>query len=446
MIDPAATGLEGDVSFARGSDLLPLGAFLGRADPHTGAPRCLAFPQADDVSRRGVLKTDVRTVPAITFRATDSLNGKLVLDARVKVPSWMKERVNAHTFELWFKPALPDSAARGTTRSAAPRKQVLLAWESGEPEKPDMSSATALVQQAAQGKTWGSRATCKLWLEPDPGRDPVAFTLKARFTVDPPASAREPRPFDTTWTATTTVRGGTWHHAVLAFHARNQREAPYPTKHVQVFQDGVELKSWAGSEPDAGSAPGIDASGWPSEVDTESLILRDVLLASAPMLGTDRATLETFAPGVMFPEEPIYGKVHPVEIPVGKKPIRIGRDLSDQDPSPFLGLVDNVIFQGRVHKRADEVLERFDTWRPSLDPADPARTWRDPARPNKPVFQSAPDGRSLADPQSLTFRKHTPALEWDIPIQVVSFEWTAWKDNPNPHDPSGLSYIDIGAV
>ena len=54
------------------------------------------------------------------------------------------------------------------------------------------------------------------------------------------------------------------------------------------------------------------------------------------------------------------------------------------------------------------------------------------------------------DPQHLTFRKHTPALEWDRPIQIVSYEWTAWKDNPNPNylaaDPSSSPWVDLGKV
>ena len=57
------------------------------------------------------------------------------------------------------------------------------------------------------------------------------------------------------------------------------------------------------------------------------------------------------------------------------------------------------------------------------------------------LLTSESDIDVVGDDTHLTFRKHTPALEWDRPIKIVSYEWTAWKEN----DDDG-GYLDLGLV
>jgi len=95
-----------------------------------------------------------------------------------------------------------------------------------------------------------------------------------------------------------------------------------------------------------------------------------------------------------------------------------------------VGLVDNVIMQASWCKKfkfgaAAGTNQHFDMWRSSLGrQPDP-----------KPPFGNGPDDYHL------TFRKHTPALEWDQPIRVISYEWTSWKQSTDRK-----TYLDLGLV
>jgi len=253
--------------------------------------------------------------------------------------------------------------------------------------------------------------------------------------------------------------------------------------HVRFYSDGVEILNHAGSDPDASNPAGDD---WPQQPDAQSQILANTLWEYAYVIGTTHYQLCSKAPDLMYPENPKWGKTAPVELVPGSDPIRFGKGYNADELTPFDGLIDNIIFQGKWQEQSDDagvnkatgVQERFDTWRPQMDPNDPKRmAYRDAANISKPMFKAtgsgtfsnnevaaAGGGSSMGDlsssasgqvsagdtwdQQHLTFRKHTPALEWDRPIQIVSYEWTAWKDNPNPKysaaDPNSSPYIDIG--
>ncbi len=118
----------------------------------------------------------------------------------------------------------------------------------------------------------------------------------------------------------------------------------------------------------------------------------------------------------------------PMELTPGHTAVTIGSGLtssgfgngfgfSDQGAT-FNGIVDNINFQGNYQQQNDPVVDRFDTWRPSL-----ARV------------------PTAADP-ALAYNKHTQAVEWQRPVIALSYDWTAWEDVPAGQG----GYSDIGTL
>jgi len=572
--------------WTKGSDLAPQGVWVGRKTTGVdSSARFLQFCQTDgDGAPRGVMKTEHYDVPSVTL--TKSSFGYYYgggTDTTVAViPGWSKDWINAHTIEFWYKPTIPPAPPTGATTTTPPI-QTLFHWIGGDPKKidgdcPGFATAADPVKKAADqipnvvgtGSgpiVWGAHAECKAWLEPIASlnpQDPPSYTVKCEFIVKANDNTETypqqsnaftgyyygsyyygsdmtqayqigtgthtpAKDFDCTLytLAGQAVRAGTWHHAVMGFHARQTYGgapvAPgfgiwepvtytysysyggvtytysytYMTyvisnsppdyvgpnnsdHHFRFYSDGVEIlnKTATSSDPDASNPAGDE---WPQQPDAQSQILANVLWEYAYVVGTTHYQLCSKAPDLMYPENPKWGKTAPVELVPGVDPIRFGKGYNADEMTPFNGIIDNIIFQGKWQEQADSagvnkatgVQERFDTWRPQMDPFDvhPDNTKRasyaDPTNVHKPMFKSAATGSMSTlesgattggsssdlggdqwDQQHLTFRKHTPALEWDHPIQIVSYEWTAWKDNPNPKysatDPNASPYIDIG--
>jgi hypothetical protein len=119
-----------------------------------------------------------------------------------------------------------------------------------------------------------------------------------------------------------------------------------------------------------------------------------------------------------------------LQIPRGDEavdgPVAIGRNLKSSAPETFRGVVDNVIFQGNYAPQPGDVytgnvgapVARFDVWRPQ-----------------------AHDKLTRDGDAHLTYQKRSAPLEWDRPIRIIGYEWTAWKNNED-----GEGYLDLGLV
>lgn len=248
------------------------------------------------------------------------------------------------------------------------------------------------------GITWGAQATLEVWLE-STGPDPLGvpeYRVCASFKVaqkyeDYNSSSRE---YARVWQRSQLVRAGTWHHVMFSLYALEPKEDA-PPEHTNLYVDGTRVEEVEGSDE------------WPTEVHAQARRVKRVV---------DRVR----RPGVELDfnvEDPKYRV--PVQLPRGDDPVMVGERPSHD--RPYSGLVDNVVFQGGWARRGHEPgpegspsVGRFDLWRPSLGRM--VRTRQDEEE----------DGLPADDPH-LSFRKRTPALEWDQPIRIVSYAWTSWR-------------------
>lgn len=468
---PSVTDLAG------GSDLHPFGARLGSDLRH------LAFMQEQ------VLATQFHEVPESEIILTDGHGG--YVETLAVIPAWSYEAVDAHAFELWFKPDHP-VASEGTM--VAGERQVIFEWESGGPRSPgaadpvvpggslslgsfvtdvhgdnvanylaavaaggpgpngapevhiagggltvpppplseffgsplgsgplpfdndpsypegrdpeadaetyasiaDRYFARKFAELAAdlfrdadtagtEGISWGTRARLQLWLE-RVAADAVSprYRVFARFELEDKNEefSSTSAAYERTWTGPT-VRAGTWHHALFSFYALPPPDASrVPPERTNFFVDGARQTASTGDV-------------WPTEIHAQARIAKRVV--------------DSLAGGGIDIEFAVEDYRVKVEIPRGNIPIKVGQDLAAA--RPFRGLVDNVIFQGNWPKFYGTGPDspspgRFDLWRPTL-----GRT------------------TSSTDDHHLRYTKRTQALEWDQPIRVVSYAWTAWKSN-----------------
>lgn len=455
-----------------GSDLMPLGVRIGAEG------RMLAYPQAQAVATY----KPFRQVPQSEIVMTDG-HGTAVETLAV-IPGWRYEPVDAGAFELWFKPAFPSSTGTSTGR------QVLLTWTSDGPRAPDapnpvggggttgtgsfvsdvhadnvahfMAAAAAggptdgnypaihvagggsvvvdppppstflgapirtgnfaykdatdtaehaelyaqridayfaralagvlddlldSIETSSGGITWGARAKLEVYLE-SAGADAISplFSVRARFEVEQKNEGHSStsRHYARTW-ASPPVRPGTWHHVLFSFYAVTPKDGKTPPEHTNLWVDGARVDA-------------VGSDSWPTEVHAQARIAKRII--------------DSLAAGGIAIDFDVEKYRVPVEIPLGARPVILGaRDLEGHDT--FQGLLDNIIFQGNWPKALPDApagaTYRFDTWRPTLG--------RD-AKP-KPM---GPDDHHLR------FHKRTRALEWDVPLTVVGYDWTKWNE------------------
>lgn len=479
-----------DMSY--GSDLHPFGARTGAGD------RSLAFAQDE------VIATVHREVPESEIIMTDG-HGNYA-STLATIPGWTYDAIDAHAFELWFKPDHPVDT--GTTTTASSR-QVLLEWESGGPRAPgspdpvvpggtvDMSSFVSDVhdenvqnyldavaaggpgpagvppvhvagdgvtvpppppeyffgdplgtgplpwnqnpyppdrdpaadaelyasmldqwfadkfgelvgdmfrnvdQNTSDGITWGAKARLTIWLE-RAGSDDVSpmFRVRAHFEV-----AKKDEEYDSTsnaysrdWVSTTTVRAGTWHHVLFSFYALPPPgdASRVPPEHTNFYVDGHRV-----------NASGSDS--WPTEIHAQARIAKRVVDRLNAEFGGGFDPSTGMGGGIEI-EFDVEDYRVAVEVPRGNLPVQVGDEIAHN--ASYSGLIDNLIFQGNWPKFFPAVSTtaspgRFDLWRPSLGRVT----------------------NSGSDDHHLRYTKRTQALEWDQPIRVLSYAWTAWKHN-----------------
>lgn len=263
-------------------------------------------------------------------------------------------------------------------------------------------------ETSADGITWGAKARLKIELV-QIGDDPIIktprFQIEANFVIEQKSEEYEslrptttPAAYSRTWTSSP-VYAGTWHHVLFSFYALlpPKDASERPPGHTNLYLD-------------ASLVPGVPANDngmWPTEVHAQARIAKRVVDALNESLANGGSIGEGVA--IEFNvEDPIYRV--PVAIPLGEEPVTVGAALSHDQA--FDGLIDNVIFQAKWPKffrtgaGTGGSPGRYDLWRPSLSRVTTA-----------------------ADDFHLSFLKRTQQLEWDQPIRVVSYAWTAWRHN-----------------
>lgn len=520
--------------FEHGSDLHPLGLLIGRGS------RSLSVSQDD------VIATTDHDVPKSEIWLTDGHGN--VTSKIAEVPGYTYFAVDAHGFELWFKPDF--SGVGGGTGTGTVFKQHLLTWEGAPPQEPGVPLVTTSgvspedfhedvhevwetnvenyltavrnggptgdpvisapsggisvdppppshfygsglnppydgaaqfpygtpsgdpgtgVGQTAEdncknydgsgvdhsklfadlieawyktkfaekindeiegasvsgsGKTWGAKGRLNVWLE---GTGANTYQVVAEFDVlieDPdgvwppkeaeatvqPAQFTAPGGYNAVyhrkWTYTTPIAAGTWHHVLFSFWAVPPAGSPHPPEHTNLFVDGHPVN------------PGPEGQ-WPTELHPQARYVKDVL-----------DSLQGGAIDFSELDFDIEEYRVPIEFSRGALDSRIGADR--EGSNLFRGLVDNIIFQGNWPKT-------YDT---AVIPADPMAGLRrfDFFRPSKGDLINASD-----DPH-VFFTKRTPAMEWDKPITILGYDWTAWKYNVTTGSGVVNSSLDLGMI
>jgi len=227
------------------------------------------------------------------------------------------------------------------------------------------------------------------------------------------------------------MAAGTWHHTMFSFRvflpttADPSLDGPGKPQHTYFYADGLQMPGVATVPPGWTGTPSDDSNLWPTEIHAQAQVVGRVIQAMLDEL--DKSGM--FIINQSFDPEQYR---HAVQVPLGTTPVWIGKEttpspiaVSSSPSGTYMGLVDNLICQGGYCKRLPvatgptQAPAKFDVWRPTLG----KRT-------------------TAADDNHLTFRKHTPALEWDKPIRIVSYEWTAWKQG----DDGQNFYLDLGLV
>lgn len=288
------------------------------------------------------------------------------------------------------------------------------------------------VTADSSGMTWGTKGYVEVDLVEASSPDLVPrYSLKGKVRVDQktPVEDYDPAPTDPAsspagpykcsdgvWqrtfdSGTNYIRPGTWHHVLINFWAiqPSGNQTVDAAHHAAMFID-----TKACNEDSAGTTtPGGD---WPKEIHVQArfidTVLKNMLTQGfGPIVGKG---------GYYGPDGwGLFADYNmPVQLPaeldgdVVKRPILVG---FDGDALHYRGLIDNLIFQGSWPKNFNDsgtlavpdplkALRRNDRWRPSLGHLI----------------------EPLVDDPHLYFTKRTTAMEWDRPITIAGYCWTAW--------------------
>jgi hypothetical protein len=185
---------------------------------------------------------------------------------------------------------------------------------------------------------------------------------------------------------------------------------------------------------------------WPTEITADSrLIEMSMERLEGEIGGFENEILGllnsiTAGAGIRYGNHPPL--THNPATVLAREPVALLMDGSDPNvyvaqsqagsPPPFQGLIDNIVFDslwirkadggGNLKEVKDSYLSRYDCYRPST--TDNAA--------NSSAYNSSETGLDSIHTKGcvvvpLVFRKHTPAVEWDRPVRIVSYDVTAWK-------------------
>src|SRR5579871_362312 len=175
--DFISCGPDGALDQGRGDDVVlgdDVSGGLAAIQSQSTAGVTSAVELLENLRRGSFVGYESERAPAIGYtsqymgRAGDEQWSGISLAALI--PSWRRILINAHTFAVNYK-------AAPKTQDRIPERQVLLAWESGEPRRPELRGASSAVLTGAEeipntvgsGRgpvIYGAKARCTIWLEP----------------------------------------------------------------------------------------------------------------------------------------------------------------------------------------------------------------------------------------------------------------------------------------
>ncbi|HZU95631.1 MAG TPA: hypothetical protein VFF73_02905, partial [Planctomycetota bacterium] len=324
---------------------------------------------------------------------------------------------------------------------------------------------------------WGAGARLTIWLEPEgdtstqTGQVDQSYTIHAKFTIQKNPVNQAPSffkygpnnnggngPYEKEWVCPSSdpgaplpIRAGTWHHALFSWQTPPDMKSANDgqTKFSHFYVDGNEQQNFLSPAP---SEP-----NWPSEISAQGQYIVAAVLNLEDFIGqivadeiaasAGAATLGTFnASAVGNDTNPETYRL-PVELSSGNTLVWVGQSgqtsSGEQAPNfgmdnaaPFLGLVDNIVFQdgyAKTIQAADfrgetKFIPRYDTYQPT----DPGA-----AKTNSNIVKDLQD-------QPLFFQKHAHALDWSRPVRIIAADLTAWKQSASGQESSGAA-VDLSA-